>query len=123
MKATRGYGKRMQQDESGFQGCIGTLTRSSCTYDQVTRSWTEARRQSHSEAGPSGRQPQASSQLLPAVERLVADDGGRWLAAVGTTQVHVFDLGSQQHHARLPLPQVFFLFYSTRLTTALSVCQ
>lgn len=72
---------------------------------QVVRSWTEARRQSGAEAGPTA-QPEASSQMLPAVETLVAADSGQWLAAVGPTQVHVFDVSSQQHHAQLPLPQV-----------------
>ena len=87
---------------------IGQLAawRHSCSGGlQVTRSWTEARRQSNAEAGPSTR-PEASSQILPAVESLVAADGGRWLAAVGPTQIHIIDLDSQQHHAQLPLPQV-----------------
>ena len=72
---------------------------------QVVRSWTEARRQPDTCLGP-GARPAASLQLLPAVDRLVADEGGRWVAAVGPAQVHIFDLATQQHHARLPLPQV-----------------
>ncbi|KAK9855784.1 hypothetical protein WJX84_010494 [Apatococcus fuscideae] len=71
---------------------------------EVVRSWTEARRQPDTCLGP-GARPAASLQLLPAVDRLMADEGGRWVAAVGPAQVHIFDLATQQHHARLPLPQ------------------
>ncbi|KAK9835700.1 hypothetical protein WJX74_006180 [Apatococcus lobatus] len=96
---------------------------------EVVRSWTEARQLSGAQAGPTGRQ-EASCQMLPAVERLLVAECGRWLAAVGPKRIHIFDLSSQQHHAQLPLAQdaglvtaAAFSPSGNQLAAVTSICQ